>query len=161
VLKLRYVCRAFFKKEEAVLFPSIEDEDHLWLPPDDCVWAAPMDFASVICLDWYYQKAFPDVDLAHDGLEEFFTHTLQIPNCTWKELIKEIEYLLEFLQTPGRRGIDYIRKVYNAIADAVIREPHILEELRSVAFNCCVQRSMVTNCSVRYRGTDRSSRRAP
>lgn len=60
-----------------------------------------------------YQDNFEQFATDHSSLSNFFSKTLQIPNCTWEVIVEDIRKFKEIKST----DFDRIRKLYKCLED--------------------------------------------
>ncbi|GJN78503.1 hypothetical protein PLIIFM63780_001997 [Purpureocillium lilacinum] len=68
-----------------------EDDDEVWISRFSCVLDAPLDFEHTYPLLARYEVAFTNQNL--DTLSHFFGNTLAIATFSWRDLVRELEYL--------------------------------------------------------------------
>jgi hypothetical protein len=89
-------CRKAFNTEELVYIHGVGEGN--WVKADLCIWNGPDYLRHTPCLEDFY--------LEH---QEFFRHTLGVPNATWKTLVEEAKHI-EVTDSPK-----YISQVFVAL----------------------------------------------
>ena len=61
-----------------------------WALPKDCVWESPIETITKHSLEKLYAHHFQKFNEDHSSLANFFSKTLEIPNCNWEQLVEEV-----------------------------------------------------------------------
>ncbi|KAL1877359.1 hypothetical protein VTK73DRAFT_8654 [Phialemonium thermophilum] len=82
-----------------------------WGPLVACVWDAPIDTVTRFALARRYAARFPGMLSGNrSDLASFFSHTLGIPNCGWKDLVEDIKRIRLCLD-----GFDRLPSLYKCL----------------------------------------------
>jgi hypothetical protein len=100
-----------FTKEEYIYVPLTED-DYTWAERAQCVWDAPQDMISIYALRRLYDRFSSDDGSESAHLEQFFTKTLGITDCTWETYVTE----LRELKRTSNSDVKRITGIYKALA---------------------------------------------
>lgn len=83
--------RELVDKHELVYIPESGDDGDAWVRRSDCLLDAPRTLRHKYPIVARYRAAFPRVDLTL--LTQFFQNQLGIAKYSWKDTIREIQYL--------------------------------------------------------------------
>ena len=76
------------------------------------MWDSPIEMVSKHSLARLYENRFKRLfEEDHAALCAFFTQTLQVPNCTWEDLVREIQDFKSSKCT----DFDRIRSLYKCL----------------------------------------------
>ncbi|KND89213.1 hypothetical protein TOPH_06200 [Tolypocladium ophioglossoides CBS 100239] len=96
-----------------IYIPEGKTSKAKWAKPHECVWEAPTELATKYPLESSYTRKFRQFERDRPYLADFFTTTLNIPNCDWTLIVREIE---EF-KSSDCTDFDRISKLYKFLAD--------------------------------------------
>ena len=89
-------CRIAFRTEELIYIPT--GKMGSWMNINLCVWNGPQCLRHTPCLEDFYPEH-----------HEFFRHTLEVPDVTWKTMMQEAEHI-ELTDSP-----EYISQVFTIL----------------------------------------------
>ncbi|KAK3367905.1 hypothetical protein B0H63DRAFT_489977 [Podospora didyma] len=106
-----------------IYIPDSDSIDAIWAYPSNCVWEAPMELTKKHSLSLIYQRAFPNFDRDRSHFHAFFSSTLEIPDCTWRDLVEELKSLRAHSQRNNATDLDKesahntANKIYECLRD--------------------------------------------
>ncbi|KAM0421093.1 hypothetical protein ACHAPT_011164 [Fusarium lateritium] len=116
--------QASFNENRIILVPSGDGVDSIWAPLADCLWEAPP------CLTSRYPlKARMERFLAESAnLSSFFVDVLEIPNCDYSHIMRELEYL----SNKGNSQMEIVSDLYRQLSAMMTDLPtETQEDIRS------------------------------
>ena len=105
--------REYFDSKESIFVPKSTTQEATWALPKDCVWESPIEMMTKHSLAKLYASQFQQFSADSSNLANFFGKTLEIPNCNWEDLVKEIRAF----KSSGCTNFDRISALYTCLAD--------------------------------------------
>ncbi|KAK5991975.1 Protein NO VEIN [Cladobotryum mycophilum] len=122
----RMVISDRFEPHSPIFVPSGRLHPAAWAAPSDCVWSAPIEMKKKYSLERLYEVFFPQFDTGRLHMADFFQKTLSIRDCTWKDLVEEIEHFKD----TRCNDADRIKELYKCLA-SMCQESNA-EELKQI-----------------------------
>ena len=102
--------RDTFSENKLIYVP--QHDDHYWASRDECVWDAPQPLLTKRALKQLYAPLLPPGGADSAYLAGFFKDALGITDCTWKNLISELEFLCQWNRF---EDVDKTTGIYTAL----------------------------------------------
>lgn len=105
--------RESFRDSSYIFKPGFDGYEPSWCVWDACLLGAPADMMSRYPIDAIYSATFRTEEIRLDSVFAFFKETLNIPSCTWRSFVTELEYL----EDDNSVDDELIRKQYERLSN--------------------------------------------
>ncbi|OIW34078.1 hypothetical protein CONLIGDRAFT_667268 [Coniochaeta ligniaria NRRL 30616] len=107
----RRLAKQTFEYTKCIFIPQLGGDDAIWCGPTVCLLDAPADMNSRFPIDAIYSATFRHERIKLNSVMSFFRDTLDIPCCSWRSFVEE----LEWLKDEGSTDIEHIKKQYERL----------------------------------------------
>lgn len=66
-----------------------------WATPNQCLWDAPATMMITYSLRSRFEEVVGSTSTEGSNIEKLFSEVLDIPNCTWRNIVDELRYINE------------------------------------------------------------------